>query len=74
MIDRPKSIGQAWRKLIQQQKEIERLRAVVTRYAGHDAGCTCEDLMDSGVIFYRHDWPCSCGYLEALAALEGDDE
>ena len=29
LIERPKSIGQAWRKLIQQQAEIERLKAAL---------------------------------------------
>ena len=33
MIDRPKSIGQAWRKLIQQQEEIERLLKQCRRLA-----------------------------------------
>ena len=57
------------------EERIDKLQAVVTRYAEHDAGCTCEDLMDSGDIFYRGDWTCSCGYREALAALkEADDE
>ena len=52
------------------QARIAKLESALTRYATHDAGCVCEDLMDSGDIFYRHDWPCSCGYREAIAAAE----
>ncbi len=34
------------------------------KYAEHLLGCTCSDHMDCGRIFYRSDWPCSCGLRE----------
>ena len=44
----------------------ERLEGVLRLYGEHTPECGCWDKMDSGQLFARHDWQCTCGFREAL--------
>jgi hypothetical protein len=52
-------------------KRIAELERVLQIHGVHVTECAKWDKMDSGQLFLRHDWPCSCG-LEA--ALQEDDK
>jgi hypothetical protein len=54
-----------------QRKRIAELERVLQIHGVHVTECAKWDKMDSGQLFLRHDWPCSCG-LEA--ALQEDDK
>ena len=45
---------------------IERLEGALRLYGEHTPECGCWDKMDSGQLFARHDWQCTCGFREAL--------
>lgn len=59
------------------EREIERLTAecgLWQKYAEHLLGCTCSDHMDCGRVFYRSDWPCSCGLRELQNPTSGSHD
>jgi len=43
-----------------------RLEAALWEYGEHNPKCGKWDKMDSGQLFARHDWKCTCGFDEAL--------
>lgn len=45
-------------KIEAHREEIARLRAALEKYGDHRPGC----------LHYSHQWPCTCGFSEALAA------
>lgn len=59
--------------LAKRDDEIERLRAALQLHGTHTTECAKWDKMDSGQLFMRHDWPCSCGLEEALAQESDND-
>ena len=55
------------------KEEIDQLVAKIEqwqKYADHLPDCSCLDKMDSGRLFPRHDWQCSCGLRKLLPAKE----
>ena len=56
-------------------KENGRLEGALRKYGEHTPDCGKWDKMDSGQLFARHDWKCTCGFEEALSPTqEVDDE
>jgi len=48
------------------EAEIKHLEDALRLYGEHNPECGCWDKMDSGQLFARHDWQCTCGFREAL--------
>jgi hypothetical protein len=52
------------------EARVAELEGALIRYGEHEPECGKWDKMDSGQLFARHDWPCTCGLEQALGGRD----